>query len=455
MIEIIFQKIPQVLYEPIAFTALAGLILGICRFRKKIDDFLVWCILGMFVIGIGWRLGLHSMMVSKRYFQILIYPGVILAGYFAFRAAVWGRWLLVRYQWRNRKIRQILRYLPWVIVLILAASCLLKINRFDAYRGHVMKVCREYQRRGDSEKLQLLFTTEGGESGRIAYYAGLQHYLDVQVLEDVFASGNYESLRQVVELYENVSGEYYFIIEQQAGQDIPAEALNISDGGVWEILCREFTSKKQRRELVLYRYIPGCPNVVLQNQILTVADEENFCRNGNFEEAVSQEQQKKLKERHKQQGLVRYCENDYIFPRYWNVDLGPWNAENPPIMYLSEENPLQGKRSFVADTRHTDYLAFFNTIALKKREGYFDGYVKGLGDEPADVWVIVRCRDEESGSYVDVQTIYFQAEADKIYRFHGEIDTEKMSTAKEFFLFLKVKGCVQVDNVAITSAKRL
>ena len=83
IVEIFLKEIPQIIHEPIAITAVIGIVLAaVCYARRPFGKF-YWLILCTLLYMFAWRLAIQ--IISSRYAEILLYPAVISAAYACFK----------------------------------------------------------------------------------------------------------------------------------------------------------------------------------------------------------------------------------------------------------------------------------------------------------------------------------------------------------------------------------
>ena len=121
MFDILIHDIPRLMFEPVFFFTLIGLILFIYfNFsQKKHDVILVLLIIGFML---GSRMMCHAIMVSKRYSLALLYPGILLAAYGFWKSDAIFRWLRIRHS-ISIKTHKIYSLLPSILFIILCVSC--------------------------------------------------------------------------------------------------------------------------------------------------------------------------------------------------------------------------------------------------------------------------------------------------------------------------------------------
>ena len=97
MLKYLFYTVPPMLFETLAITMLIGFAV-LLFLRKKKSPVLFWSFTGIILFMIAWRLAVHSLMLSSRYAQIIIYPCLILSGCLCVNTHALFRWIFRKFK---------------------------------------------------------------------------------------------------------------------------------------------------------------------------------------------------------------------------------------------------------------------------------------------------------------------------------------------------------------------
>ncbi len=440
MLEIFFQIIPATLFEPIAAGAVPGIAAALIFGWKKRSAW-YWILLFSILFMIGWRLAIQ--IVSSRYAAILIYPAIIFTAYFCFQTE---RLSVLFKQYRHGIF--ICRLVPWLLILGLSIVCIGKVLHYNPYSDYVIKTCKVFLDDTEEKEKVYVYSLGCGEKSRIIYYSGLKKMSDLPelCLKD---PDKRKILADKLKEVRNVRGAHYFYATHKKTEPhYKASELHVSDDE-WAELCAFYTSKRKKKELVLYKYTPKCPNVKEWKEALPALNPKKFPANAGFENVLTGKAWRNRKHWVAKQGLTCYQKEEVLLPLFWMPHLGKWNAKNPPVMILSDKNPLSGKYSFFVDTRHIGIKASFGSPEIPKLNGTYSGFVRGEGEYPAEIRVLPMYVDRVQKKTILFGDYHFFAEPGKVYHFSGEIKGDEMQNTKGFFLYFHVMGCATFDNIEI------
>ncbi len=156
MIEVLFGKIPQILFEPIAVCGVLGLVLAFILQRKQKSDFL-WFAAVSILFMIVWRVVIQ--IVSSRYAVLLLYPATIGTVYLCFKVPEFLKFIPEK--WR--------KFLPYCLTAVLVLVCIGKDLRVNPYDDYLIR-CGTYLRENSAPDEVVLCYADAVT--RIEYYSG-------------------------------------------------------------------------------------------------------------------------------------------------------------------------------------------------------------------------------------------------------------------------------------------
>ncbi len=156
MIEVLFGKIPQILFEPIAVCGMLGLILAFVLQRKQKSDFF-WFAAVSILFMIVWRVLIQ--IVSSRYAVLLLYPATIGTVYLCFKVPEFLNFIPEK--WR--------KLLPYGLMAALTLACVGKDLHVNPYDDYLIR-CGTYLRENAAPDASVLCYSAAVT--RIEYYSG-------------------------------------------------------------------------------------------------------------------------------------------------------------------------------------------------------------------------------------------------------------------------------------------
>ena len=140
VLEVFFQKIPSIIFEPVAICGLIGLILALVTFRKewKGKFYLFFCISLLFMFF--WRLAIQIM--SSRYGLILMIPFTIATSFLFFKMEYFCS-LIPKFP------EKFLRYVPYFCLSIMVIICLCTTftsDRTQTYRKTGLETAQDIKK---------------------------------------------------------------------------------------------------------------------------------------------------------------------------------------------------------------------------------------------------------------------------------------------------------------------
>lgn len=160
--EILFQRIPGMLFEPFAILGVFGLILAAILYWKRHSP-LYWVIGLGILFMLSWRLGIQ--IISSRYASILIYPVVIATAYFCFQT-----------EWLVKYIPKIpakwCKYVPYLFVIGLGAASLGKALHYNPYGDRLLLISKLILKDAQGRSNPHILAANH-DFFRLMYYSGL------------------------------------------------------------------------------------------------------------------------------------------------------------------------------------------------------------------------------------------------------------------------------------------
>ena len=448
MFSYFFQSVTGIVFEPLAVTLLLWCVLTFGFFRKK-NKVLFWFSTGAVIFMLAWRLACHSVMVSARYAAFLIYPTVICCACFTFKCAPFFRWLFKRFKLEFPGRSAFCRFVATGVLIGLTIGCFLKTFRIDPYAKAPMQAAQVYlthhQRPGE-------LYIERDNLNRISWYAKKKQS-DARLLYIPDNPPVLPTVRNAVELLKNIPGEHYFFFPVNKGDTVPTqEAMKLtSDYGSWEIAARYYTTKRKKRELLVARYKPVCPDIQEWKHPIPSIPKGNLHYNGDFEKFLTPAQLKPRADSYKKNQVKGY--EDIIrkpVPLGWSFAIGAWNANNPPNIYLANKNPLNGKYSLAIDARPPRSYAYCDSWYYFNKRCRYTLFVRGEGDKSSRVRLTITLRNVKLKKYLVHKRWEFLIEPGKVYRLHSTIPLDTFEKDwQSFTLRIGVRGYVTVDQLSL------
>ena len=335
MLKYLFYTAPKMLFEPFAIAALISFAC-ILLLRKKKNALLFRSLTGIVLFMIAWRLSIHSLMLSSRYAQILIYPCIILSGCLCLNTQALFRWLFRKIRLNFPCRKEICKFLPTVLFVSFMIAGIGKSLHIDPYGNHIQNITNAYQKYARKQDHIHIMDSE---QHRIAWYLKRK----INDFQTFNADKGIDSVRKAVESLKNIPGNNYLFFYLEKGEKVPsAQSMNFDkDSGSWEILERFYTSRKKRKEIILARYRPVCPNIKEWKEKVPELPADNIFKFGNLEQPVAGTALKNLENYYKKNQIKGYSDlSTRKIPSGWWLVLNQWNKNNPPISVCLKKIPL-------------------------------------------------------------------------------------------------------------------
>ena len=448
MFSYLFQSVTKIVFEPLAVTLLLWCVLAFGFFKKK-NKVLFRFFTGAVIFMLVWRLACHTVMVSERYAAFLIYPTIICCACFTFKCAPFFRWLFKKFKWEFSGRNAFCRFIPAAVLIGLTVGCLLKTFRINHYALYTKQAAQFYLKHRQNPGG--IYVTDH-EYGRFSWYAGLKNSeVNLMYIPDDIPPQ--QTLRNTVELLKNIPGEHYFFFFLDKGMPEPdQESLKLTpDYGSWEIVARYYTTKRKKRELLVARYKPVCPDIQEWQQLIPPLPKGSLHHNSDFEQTLTPALLKALAVSCKKNQIKGYEDlSERPMPQGWWFSIGKWNANNPPDIFLSDKNPLNGKYSLVIDARPPRSYAYCNSWYYFNKRCKYTFFVRGEGDKPSQVRLSVTTRNVKLKKYLAAKRWDFLIEPGKTYRLQGTIPLDTFEKDwQSFTLYIGVRGFVTVDQFTL------
>ena len=451
MLKYLFYTVPPMLFETLAITMLIGFAV-LLTLRKKKNPVLFWSLTGIVLFMIAWRLAVHSLMLSSRYAQIIIYPCIILSACLCMNTQALFRWIFRKLKLSFPYRKDICKFLPTVLFISLTLACIGKNLHVDPYGNFIKKITTAYQKYADSkDHIHITFH----EYHRIAWYLK-RKINDVQF----FTAENQtalSSVSKVTETFKNFQGNHYLFFYLRKKETEPsARTMKFDkDSGSWEILERFYTSKRKNKEIILARYRPACPNIQEWQKKIPELPADDILKSGNFEQVRQGIVLKSLENYYKKHQIKGYCDlSKRKIPLNWWFVLSSWNKDNPPEINLTEKNPLAGKYSLLIDSRPPLSPAIFSGAYVHKPCRY-TFFVRGEGKHVSQLQLNAFFGNMKAKKYTSRLRDKFLIQPGKTYRIDGEIPAGQFPRGfQSFCLQFVVKGYVTLDQVSLTPLEK-
>ncbi len=254
ILEIFFQTLPRMLFEPVAVGALLGIAAALFFCWKK-KTVWYWMILCAVLFMLAWRLAIQ--IISSRYAAVLLFPAVIFTAFFCFKLEDVLKYIF-RFVPKFRYADLTARIVPWLFVLGLSIAGFVKVMHVNFYSGYLEKTCGLYHAdRAGKEESCRVYTLEGKEYNRILYYADLKEPNADMIIAIAEGQDPVKILRSRLRSLRNVKEVCYFFAAHRNGEpEFTAEALGLK-AEQWVKLGGYHTSKRKNKTFVLYKYIPA------------------------------------------------------------------------------------------------------------------------------------------------------------------------------------------------------
>lgn len=245
MVEIFLKKIPQIIHEPIAVTAVIGIVLAVICYAKRPFGKFYWLVIAMLLYMFTWRLAIE--IISSRYAELLLYPAAIAAAYACFKVPELIYPLIKKYI-----PEKIWRFLPYALVGGLCIACFCKAIRVSPYQP-VLKMSEIVleDRKKNGNKRALLFSEVRDIQYR--YYTKLPTRVGPPLLNSNHQPNFKQIYRLIVRNRKNADIMYFIYLEPAKSQPLQLRSSKGPDPR-WEFLGQEYINRKKRKVSRVYRF---------------------------------------------------------------------------------------------------------------------------------------------------------------------------------------------------------
>ena len=447
MIDTFFQKFPSITFEAFAVGIIVALVM-LVFFRPKKRHTFFWIFLPSVLFMIVWRVVCHKVMLSSRYFSILIYPAVIFTVWACFKMEPLMRWILRKTHTPfSRRWRFFCKFIPYFFVIGLGIACFGKSSRINPHWRAIPEICQKFRQIREPDSVVMTNFRERF----IAYYGDydISKIIKVGKSKDIFSA---EQLKQQLSRRQNIPGVHYIFWEVPCKTEFPTpENMKLTpEIGKLELIERRFIRRKEKEELALFRFTPGLPNIEEWTKPIPAPKAENLWKNSGFEAVKQGKELEKWVAHLKKSKLEVYLNSNWLYPASWGLDVGWWNNVNPPQMYLSGQNPIVGKYSLRLDGRKPKKNAVWVSPYIKKGNYSYSFFVRGEGELPSRIYLHFRGWMTNAKKHHIIKTIVLDIQPGKLYRIRGKITADLFPEEMQSFSMLPaVSGEVTVDQAEI------
>ena len=440
---ILIQKISQILFEPVSIVALLGLCLYLFfHWRRK--DCRFWLICSSIFFLFGWRIIAHSVMASKRYWEILIYPGIIFACYFCVQFPHFLRWILCKTGPFHVTLHyKIYRILSWLCVIGLTVSCLIKAFLINTYSSYIVRLCDVFKK--DSAGRNIVhICTNSKELARIMHYCNISPEKCMEFSLER-KHDPYQTFCDRVYSFSNKPGVYYFFRVKGKKE----KELSIADAGIrsehWKELAREYTSRRKNKEMILYRFTPPRENIKEWTGQIPKPKKSELIKLYDFETGG---REKKFDSIAQGIGHKAFSKKVLVLPDGWNLDYDKNNPAPLPFLTVSDFRPLEGKKSLLLERTQGAQDAWCYSYPFTTKKNYsFSLFVRGNSEPVSNIMFKIRGEDGKNRA----KHLLFSIYKDKLYRINWTIHSKDFpADTKTFIVMIGVtSGSVSVDQIEI------
>lgn len=292
-------------------------------------------------------------------------------------------------------------------------------------------------------KNALIFTAD--ELERFTYYAGGEKN-NIQRLDPTRTL--YESIREELLAHQNFIITMYVAFYLPQGKPEPTLAyLNLPPSiGEWKCIHREYTSRRKKKEMLLYRFVPAHEAIRTWEGEIPQMSVLNLCKNGDFEQSLTGDTLDKRISYYKNiKASDFYTMPGRLFPQNWWL----WISEDSPgqfsEMSLTGEQPIAGKYSL--KLKGDDHeLASVNSDGMPVKDGKIFGFLHAV--EKSMVYVALNYFDIVQNRIIFTKRLAFSLDAGKTYRFSIPVrSTDFPENISDYTLIIQNSGHVIVDNI--------
>lgn len=357
MIEFLFQKIPELLFPPVAIFGFAGLLISILMWKKQKSD----SILAFFAV-ISIYILLFRVIVqvsSSRYALILI-------GF----AIPYAIWIISP---RFTRYLGVFQPKAWSFLLLfcLIVACCGKLFRTeDNYFLRGMDALKRSMQKNPDHSVTLLYP-DGKDFWRIRYYTGAENVTALKYSDMGMQQADF---LKMLDRYEKP----LYLIFTEKNCRVPSEIEKLLENDPqkkWEIVYQSYTNrrKKDRFTILLKRETPPM-------EVPSLAGRRQEIQNGNFEISAGEKEKDAMREIFANSCRIPEMKDEkWDIPAHWGFDCSPVR----PCDFFFEKTKVldhDGKESEALHLRGNDlslYFRYLSKIPLGEKK-YLSFYAKGI-----------------------------------------------------------------------------
>ena len=235
MLKALLQHIPRMLYEPMAVSAILGLVVMALFYFcwKKRNDFTIFLAFAV-TFMLLWRI--LSGIISDRYAAVLIIPATISTAWLFFNLArflEYKHWLPVKF----------CRILPYLLLAGMVIACLTKTMRFNTYQPLYygqLAVKADLSGRKVSKAGPLVVVEPAARKMTWSYYTGIK------------TGGLNRNKADVVKLAATKYRPIYLVLKEKSSA-VPLEPEFFGLDKPWEKIYECYYNFRQREIMRIYR----------------------------------------------------------------------------------------------------------------------------------------------------------------------------------------------------------
>lgn len=253
MIDYLFVRLPAEISEPVFWASVlfSCFMIYYCVKEKKITVSLFALV--FIVLMLSWRLVFLSKIISKRYSEIFIIPFVVYLAYSLYFICKKNAINHDKRSISSNIIKRLLYLFVFAVMVFIFLYEIVKTLHVDYYR---LKVVNLYQlcNNKTTRNTDIFSNISNEETRRISFYSSQTQNT---IIHD-FNCNKESILSEIIpELY-FFKDNIYFVIEDVPKNYYNSNNLRIPNGwGVFERIGSEVTSRKKRKEISVYRFVPS------------------------------------------------------------------------------------------------------------------------------------------------------------------------------------------------------
>ncbi len=428
-----FKFFAKMMFEPVAVIAALGAVLLVIRHIKKKREIIFF--ISFFLIMFLWREFLS--VVSRRYFQMLFFPGVLLAAYT----------ICCLIPEKISKCKRKQKIISWSLLTVLLFCCIIKSCRKD-YHVDALRSAAASLKNDECKDSNIFCYLKDAQ--RLAHYSGR----DIAG-SDILEFDKAETLSEK-QLYELIAGKLFFnkktfLIIKTAGPLVLSAGSGSFNGEISHLeLCDKwFLSQKKKSVLAIYRIIPS--DTVKCNMLPVAGEVEVPERSSGFEKIIAPGdlQHRNVMEHLKKLNVPEVVPEQALLPSGWNLhSTGVIYPESR--VYMSDIKPVSGKYSLVMESPQT--VVMWYSTPFRPGNIKISFFVKGTPG--TGVFTGMHTYNENHSHIMLRDLLKKRLPDDKLYKIEYIIDKQLFGSSAWFRPLVGVSGGrAEIDNFAIEYIK--